>query len=90
MSRPLRLAHYNGTAPNATAPDKVSFAKLAQRVHVRNVDGANALEISFDAGHTFYKLPINSLPLDFDCLLHFCYVRGVGGTAAFCILTNEG
>ena len=85
----MRLTHYNGSA--STAGDKIAIIKgPAQRINIRNIDGARALEVSFDAGRTFYTLPLNSVPLDMPCMLHFFYVRGVGGTAAYCAVTNEG
>jgi hypothetical protein len=85
----MRIVHYNGTA--STAGDRVAIVRgPAQRINVRNIDGANPLEISFDGGRNFYTLPINSFPLDMSCMLHFFVVRGVGGTAKYCIVTNEG
>lgn len=87
----MRIVHYNGTAPAAPSPAKVLMTVgLAQRINIRNVDGANSLEVSFDSGRNFYLIPINSLPLDIPCSLHFFYVRGVGGTAAYTAVTNEG
>lgn len=85
----MRLTHYNGTA--STAGDKIVISRgLAQRINIRNNDGTNALEVSFDSGRTYYKIPINSFPLDIPCMLHFFYVRGVGGTAVYSAITHEG
>jgi len=89
MSVPMRTKHYNGTAANGT-PQQVKFAKMAQRIHVRNIDAANALEVSFDLGTTFYRIPLNGFPLDWTCMVREVWVQGVSGTAAFCIITNEG
>lgn len=85
----MRLVHYNGTAPSGV-PTKVPLGHLAQRINIRNIDGANPLEVSFDGGRNFYRIPINSLPLDMPCSLFFFYVQGVGGTANWCAVTNEG
>lgn len=85
----MRVTHYSGTA--STAGDKVAILKgPAQRLNIRNIDTANALEVSFDAGRSYYRIPFNTVPLDMPCMLHFFYVRGVGGTAAWCAVTNEG
>jgi hypothetical protein len=85
----MRIAHYAGTA--STAGDKISITKgPAQRINIRNVDGANPLEVSFDAGRNYYRIPLNGFPLDITCMLYFFFVRGVGGTAAWCAVTNEG
>lgn len=90
MAQSMRIAHYNGTAPNAVQPDVVNIVgKLAQRINIRCIDGTNALEVSFD-GKNFYRLPINSAPLDFTCALQRFYVRGVAGTSLWCAVTNEG
>lgn len=87
--RAMHVEHYGGTA--SLAGDRVESRRgLIQRINIRNIDGANALEVSFDLGHRYYRIPINSFPLDFTAMVHEVWVRGVVGTAAWVAVTNEG
>ena len=85
----MRIVHHAGVA--SVLGDKIAIIKgPAQRINIRNIDGANALQVSFDGGRNFYTMPLNSVPLEMSCMLHFFHVRGLGGTAAWCAVTNAG
>lgn len=87
--RAMKAVHYNGTAGSGTI-SQILFARQAQHIHVRNLDGTNGLDVSFDGGHNFCTINATSFPLSVDCLNNAVHVRGVGGAVAFSIVTNEG
>lgn len=89
MGRAMGTAHYNGTAGSGTV-SQILFARQAQHIHVRNLDGTNGLDVSFDGGKNFCTIKATSFPLDIDCLCSGVWVRGVGGAVAYSIVTNEG
>jgi len=85
----MRTIHYSGAA--TTTPAKVTLSVgLAQRINVRNLDGTNGLDVSFDGGRSFYTILATSVPLDIACSLHFFWVRSTAAVVNWCAVTNEG
>lgn len=96
----LRIGVYSGTAPtvgtNAPPPVLIggeagspTAGALAQWIEIRNLDGTNALQVSFD-GQNWFTINALSYPLRTRCAIRQFYVRGAAGTPAWCALTNEG
>ena len=74
----LRATHRNGTA--TATPAKVTTKRgRGFRLLLRNLDGTNPLDVSFDSGKTFYTIEADG-KFDEDVSFHFFYVRR-GGAA---------
>lgn len=85
--RPMTVKHYAGSVGTTAAV--ISFAKQAQYIVVNNIDSTESLGISFDGGRTLFTL-LKGQMVSIPCLANSITVIGVGGTADYCIMTNEG
>ena len=77
-----RATHHNGTA--TSTPEKVSTVRgRGMRLVMTNHEaiGGNMLEVSFDAGKTYFSIPPQTMfrePITF----HEFYVKGSGAYSA--------
>lgn len=89
MSRPGTPQHYSGTA-DTTGGVIPLVRKQGVRIHIRNLDGTNKLNIALTpSGKVFYTIPANGF-LDFDCLFQQFWVQASAATVAWCAITVEG
>lgn len=96
---PFKLAHYNGAAAAgsnvavvtvAATPFPLTFNRTCHGLWVNNLDGTNALAISFDLGTTSFQVPKSTMVFFDNIIVQQLVITSPISGHVFDMLSKEG